>query len=326
MHVYGVSLLFLLSLSSHLVHAETVTTAQIVQRTLTGPPTCLNWRWIGNCFWKDCDLLGCEVTTSIKARHYLPDLLVTVQRTSSEIPWLELRRLLASAQSAAIASTLRPVSSYPFVRAGGDVAVSTDSQRHADVRFFEANVFGHPLEKIPFEADKLLCEAVTQPGKPYYQSSLDAIAWRFAPIESLMPDALIPGRREIGKSALESWGSVYPRTGFIVQQDPVRAAAVIAQRACDIAIGPRNGHIALELESPATYTTVPNHLNESDAATGLWQMISPKVDVACELFGSGRADWSMGRIDETRAFIWNLWRPYECCEPNGETYLGSIHF
>lgn len=320
------TILVLLSLSAPVVQADTVTTAQVVQRTLSGLPACLNWRWVGNCLWKDCDLLGCDVTTSIKVRHYLPDLLVTVQRTPVEIPWTELRRLLATAQSATLANVLRPISSYPLIGSGGDVAAAIDSPRNGDVRFFEANVFGHPLEEILFETDKLLCKAVTQPGKPYYQSALDAIAWRFAPIESMMPDALIPGRREIGTSPLETWGSVYPRSGFIVQQDPVRAAAVIAQRACDIAISPRNSHIALELESPAPYATVPNHLDESDAATGLWQMVSPKVDVAFELFGSGRPDWGLGRIDETRAFIWNLWRPYECCEPNGETYLGSVHF
>lgn len=326
MQFFQALILVLLSLSGSSVQAETVTTAQIVQRTLTGAPACLNWRWVGNCLWMNCDLLGCKVTTSVKVRHFLPDLLVTVQRTSTEIPWLEIRHLLASAQSATLASTLRSISSYPLDRSGGDVAVSTDSQRNGDVRFLEVNVLGHPLEKILFATDNLLCTAVTRPGKPYYQSALDAIAWRFAPTESLLPEALLPGRREVGGSPLENWGSVYPRSGFIVQQDPAKAAAVIAQRACDIVIGPGRDHVRSELESPAPYTSVPTYLNERDSATGRWQMISPKVDATCELFGSGRPNWSDGRMDESRAFIWNLWRPYECCEPNGETYLGAVHF
>ena len=303
-----------------------MTTSQIVQRTLHSLPSCLDWRWIGNCLWSKCDLLGCEVQASIKVRHYRPDLLVTVQRTPSEMPWLEMRRALSSLQSSTISNATRVISSSQYTGAGGDVAVSIDLARNGDLRFFEVNVFGHPLEELPFGADRLLCQSVTQPTKPYYQSTLDVVSWRFAPIESVNPASLVPGRREIGYSIRNSWGAVYPRSGFVTQQSPAKAAAVIAQRACDIVLGPRGQHVALDLGSPHPYTKVPSHLDERDAATGRWQMISPVVDSTCALFGTDDPKWDVGRTNESRAFIWNLWRPYECCEPRGSFYLGTVHF
>ncbi|HAN6590639.1 TPA: replicative DNA helicase, partial [Escherichia coli] len=45
------------------------------------------------------------------------------------------------------------------------------------------------------------------------------------------PEALVPGKREIGSQAEENlWGSVYPRSGFVMQTDDDKAAAVVAQR------------------------------------------------------------------------------------------------
>ena len=302
--------------------AETISTAQIVHRTTQGIDQCLDWKWVGNCFWLQCDLLGCSPTTSMKVRHYLPDLLVTVQQTPSSNPWLEMRSLLRATQEVALASLLSSAGAYAFEAGSGEASTSYGFARNGDLRFFESNVFGHPMAELPPLLDKLLCESVTRPAKPYFQSTLDAVAWRFAPTESMSPNALMPGRREIGSSGFASWGGVYPRSGFIIQQSPARAAAVVAQRACDIVLGSRGTHVALALD----YTMPPAVLNERDPNTGVWQMISPKVDSSCALFGSSDPAWDYGRIDESRAFIWNLWRPYECCEPNGDIFLGDIDF
>ena len=311
MRFFQALILVLLSLSGYSVQAETVTAAQIVQRTLTGAPACLNWRWVGNCLWMNCDLLGCKVTTSVKVRHFLPDLLVTVQR--APVPICLGLKYVTYAGIDSICDTSEHASICFLISARSvGVAMSLfQPTLNAMVMFVSlkrVSLVIH-LRRPPSQLTNFYATAVTRPGKPYYQSALDATAWRFAPTESLLPEALLPGRREVGGSPLQNWGSVYPRSGFIVQQDPAKAAAVIAQRACDIVIGPGRDHERSELESPAPYTSVPTYLNERDSATGRWQMISPKVDATCELFGSGYPDWSVGRIDESRAFIWNLWRP-----------------
>ena len=309
-------------LVSSFVAAESVSTPQILSRTLSAVPSCLQWRWIGNCLWKDCDLLNCSVRTSMKVRHYLPDLLVSVHRNVADDSWVEMRGKTNATSTAALN---RVAAQLGLSGAGGHAAVSTDHARNGDLRFFEVNVYDHPLEDISSVVDDLVCQSITQSGKTYYQSVLDAVAWRLGTGMSLFGIASKLGR-PIGESTSSAWGSVLPRTGFVIQQSPVRAAAIVAQRACDIVINEASQHVALPLGSPGPYTTVPVDLNERDSATGYWQMVSPKVDRSCDLFGSADPSWDAGRTDTSQSYLWNLWRPYTCCEPRGETYLGSIHF
>lgn len=316
----------LVALVSNVCYSETITTDQIIARTLQAATSCIDWKWVGNCFWLDCNLLNCRVRTSIKVRHFRPDLLVTVQTSPKHIPWREMRALLEHPQTLTLRTVLSTVAGGNSVGSAGHPAVTRGVERSARLRFFEANVFGHPLEDLPVVVDQLFCEPRTTRAKPYFQSTLDAMAWRFSPLESLSPNALIPGRREIGDGATNSWSAVYPRTGFVLQPSPAKAAAVAAYRACDIVIGPKLAHVAYTLEPTPAYTSVPNHLHEREPNTGLWQMISPKVDNNCTLFGSSDPHWDAGRTDSSESFIWNLWRPYECCEKRGQHYLGGIDF
>ena len=242
------------------------------------------------------------------------------------MPWQEANALLGDSQQIALQAVMQATSTKRFPAASGNPSLPVRQVRDIDLRFFEATVFGHPLEWMPGAESQLFCKPVTKAGKPYYQSTLDALAWRFALVESFSAEALTPGLREIGTSDLSSWGAVYPRSGFVVQQSPAKAAAVIAQRACDIVIGPSGDHVVMPLETAPPQTFVSNVLDERDASTGLWQMVHPYIDDDCNLFGTDDAAWELGRLNQTQNFLWNLWRPYECCEPRGEKYLGVIHF
>ena len=237
-----------------------------------------------------------------------------------------MRSLLKDSQARTLSLAAKTLSNSNIGAGGGHGAVVRQAGNKRSLRFYEANVFGHPLKKLPFGVDKLLCKPVTKPAKPYFQSTLDFLAWRIAPIESVLMPATIPGSREIGSSLGSTWGSVYPRSGFVTHPSPAKAAAVVAQRACDIVSDPKHGHVALDLEKPKGKTTPPRTLSERDAKTGIWQMISPKVDTDCALFGSADANWDAGRIDPSDSYIWNLWRPYECCKSAGQTYIGTINF
>lgn len=317
---------FLFSVWLPATFAQAVTTPEILGRSLSAVSNCLSWRWIGNCHWLTCGIAGCTVQTSMKVRHYRPDLLVAIHRFHNDIPWQEAGALLAGAQRTGLRTVLQTISANQYPVSGSDPSIPNRRMRDINLRFFEATVLGHPVEKLPGFTRRLFCDPVTTAGKPYYQSSLDAIGWRFAFVESLSKEALIPGMRDISNNSTQTWGSVYPRSGFVVQQSPAKAAAVIAQRACDIVIGPKGDHIAIPLEPLAPYTEVANTLDETDPDTGVWQMIHPLVDTDCGLFGSDEPNWDFGRINQQQTFLWNLWRPYECCEPRGQKYLGAIHF
>ena len=69
---------------------------------------------------------------------------------------------------------------------------------------------------------------------------------------------------------------------------------------------------------------------EGDAATGYWQMLSPLVDVDCQVFGANDLDkakgWGGDRVDEQGDYVWNLWRPYQCCEREGQLFLFDINW
>ncbi len=91
---------------------------------------------------------------------------------------------------------------------------------------------------------------------PYFLSTLDSIAWRTGVPESLYPEALIPGRREIGSQASGNmWGNVYPRSGFVSQTDDDKASAVVAQRVADIITRTGQPHVYQVLKGPAATGT-----------------------------------------------------------------------
>ena len=306
--------------------ANPISSAQVVERTLRAASSCLQWRWIGNCFWLTCDLTGCGVTTSAKVQHYRPDLLIAVYPTPELLPVVELRTVLKSVQGEAIKAFAKTTSFGSFAGGGGPGITSSRTYSQSNLHFFEATVAGHPLDELPAAVDQFLCDGITEAFDPYYQSAFDFAQWRFGIVDVLNPASYTPGEREIGLSAATNWGSVYPRTGFVLQQSPVKAAAVVAQRACDIVINDSELHVVNDLPEPPTHTEVATPLRENNHASGLWQMIVPQVSSTCELFGSTDVDWDYLPNDHSRTYVWNLWRRYECCQVNGDFYIGDIDF
>ena len=71
----------------NLVNADTLSSPQIIERTLAAIPSCLHYKVIGICFWQQCNASGCTVTTTPKVEHYLPDAVVTVYRQADSNPW-----------------------------------------------------------------------------------------------------------------------------------------------------------------------------------------------------------------------------------------------
>ncbi|WP_019334030.1 TIGR03756 family integrating conjugative element protein, partial [Pseudomonas syringae] len=120
---------------------------------------------------------------------------------------------------------------------GGD-GTTNHNNEDSLAKFKNADVIGHPggatFSKFA-SASGYACQGAATPYMPYLLSTLDTVAWRYGVPESVYPEALIPGRREVGGlTSGDMWGSVYPRSGFIHQVDDYKAASVIAQRAGDV--------------------------------------------------------------------------------------------
>lgn len=159
---------------------------------------------------------------------------------------------------------------------------------------------------------------------PYLLSTLDTVGWRYNVPEAVYPESLIPGMREIGaRSTLNLWGNVYPRGGFLHQADDHKAGAVVSQRAGDIVT--RRGQ--LHVYQPLLASSRPGYwpagaLVESDASTGKWQELTPRLSSSCAVFPHNGVLTQAQRGD----YAWTLWRPYNCCQRRGQTFLCSVDF
>lgn len=314
-------------------NAETVTTAQILASTVSAAPSCVSWRVSGTCFWLKCGFKGCSVRTSMRVSHNNPDAVVSTFHDDATHPWVDWGRPLEQSLRASASLLV----GLPVDSAG---TRTRDDGRDRAKMYRDADVIGHPgslLSLLLGSAYPMLCPATAEPYQPYLSSYTDALAWRaMVPVESLYPEALTPGLREIGTWPLNSWSALYPRDGNVTQQHPVKAAAVLSQRAGDITTRVGQPHVYLPLPTGGkrmignNMVWLPPPLVERDASTGTWQMLAPLAEASCQVFGQNDSglpvSWGDGRTSESGGYAFNLWRPYSCCPRAGQTFLGAITF
>jgi integrating conjugative element protein (TIGR03756 family) len=300
---------FAMSMSLSFSASAAITTAAIVSSTAS--PLCMEYKVVGICYWLLCTPIGCKVKTSTKVHHYVPDAVVTAYSSTGSSPWLEM---------AGVGSPT------PTAQAGGD-GTNGHASEHDIIKFKEADVIGHPGGATFSQfasASGYVCRGATLPLVPYFLSSKDPIAWRNGVPESVFPEALTPGLREVGSTLLANyWGNLYPRSGFLHQTDDYKTAAVIAQRAGDITTRPGQIHVYLPMLALPYWGYWPaGPLWEGNPLTGKWQELSPMMSPSCTTFPS------IGPQIESLdgGYAWALWRPYSCCQQRGQTFLGSTDF
>ena len=286
--------------------ASAIDSATLASSSLS--PACLAYRVVGVCYWLRCTTFGCKVKTSQKIRHYVPDAVVSAYSNTGANPWREV-------------ALMSPVN--PTAQGGGDSTVN-QSHENTSLKFKNADVIGHPgtLLFSRFASQfGYSCAGAGKPFMPYLLSTSDTLAWRFNVPEMLYPEALIPGRREVGAMASgDLWGAIYPRGGFIQQPDDYKAAAVIAQRAGDVVTRRGQPHLYQPLLGKAHPGYWPAaELLESNASSGQWQRLQPDLSMTCAVFPQAGALPQA----EDGAYAWALWRPYSCCKRKGQLFLRS---
>ena len=306
------------------INSTEILTSEIVEATIRGSSECVDWELIGTCFWLHCDLTSCSVRTSPKVSHFLPDLVVTVQSEPARQAWREMRTLLHRIQEQAIKTGLRIESSHP---AGyGNVSANSSNSSRIALRYFESDVFGHPQPDVPLLDDfEFTCRAVTRPLRPYYQSAVDIIGWRNPSFDLIRPASSIPGRLEIGNWPLNSWGSIYPRTGWVKHTDLAMAAAVVAQRAAFIATGNDALRPHTRVSTGRRTNQAPGRIDTNIAFKGKWQLVHPVIQENCSVFGTNQSPLR-GSLREDHHLVWNLWRGYKCCRRAGQFFIEDVEF
>lgn len=293
--------------SAQAIDSATVTTSAL-------SPECLEYRVVGICYWLFCTIYDCEVRTSVKVRHYVPDAVVSSYNTTGQNPWTDVSFMSPESDDA---------------RHGSDAPTSEPHENNL-AKFKNSDVIGHPATLVFSQFAQgfgYSCEGVGQLFSPYLLSVFDSIAWRHYLPEMFYPEALIPGRREVSSvGLLDTWGSVYPRGGFLHQSDDYKAAAVVAQRAGDVVTRRWQPHVYRPLLPSNPINTggywPAGPLVEGDASTGKWQELVPSVSSTCAVFPNAAA--RPEAIDG--AYAWALWRPYSCCRREGQVFLFAIDF
>ncbi|WP_226092967.1 TIGR03756 family integrating conjugative element protein [Dickeya oryzae] len=297
-----------------------VNTAQIVASASS--VSCISWRVKGICYWLLCTPFGCSVKTSVRVEHFIPEAVVSAYGNSGDNPWTEMSLV---SQSAASAEGGLIGSIAGVVAGGGNQELKApEAGRKKNLRYLYSDAIGHPATSlIGGMVPGYSCRSAALPLNPYFLSSLDALFWRTSLPESLYPEALIPGQRELGsQTGGNMWGNIYPRSGFVTQQDGYKAAALVAQRTADVIT--RNGQLHIYqalVGTPSPGYWPPEPVTENTGTTNhKWQALAPQLSMSCAIFPDNVGQASMP-YSEQGNYAWALWQPYSCCQRRGQTLL-----
>ncbi|HCC5977219.1 TPA: TIGR03756 family integrating conjugative element protein [Citrobacter koseri] len=285
-------------------------------------PDCISWRVSGICYWLLCTPFGCSVKTSVKVTHFIPEAVVSAYLNPGNNPWTEMASISDMAGEAE--SSLSGIAAG-VPTGGGRQEMKVPGERKQNLHYYYGDAYGHPAAKIiGGMVPGYSCASAATPFMPYFNSSLDALVWRTGVPETLYPEAIIPGQREIGKTTSgEMWGNVYPRSGFVTQADSYKSAAVVVQRVADVITRSGQLHVYNPLmgqKSPGYWP--PESVKENTGTKNhKWQRLSPQLSQSCAVFPD--AD---GRIARDGNYAWALWQPYSCCKRRGQTFLSSTDF
>ncbi|WP_200849930.1 TraU family protein, partial [Klebsiella pneumoniae] len=94
-HRFAYPLAALLMAGSAVPASASLTTPQLVASAAC--PDCLDYRVVGVCYWLLCTPFGCSVKTSVKVRHFIPQVVVSAYRQPGDNPWREVAMLSRSA-------------------------------------------------------------------------------------------------------------------------------------------------------------------------------------------------------------------------------------
>ncbi|ACX86500.1 TIGR03756 family integrating conjugative element protein [Pectobacterium brasiliense] len=283
--------------------------------------SCISWRVKGICYWLLCTPFGCSIKTSVKVEHFIPEAVVSAYANEGENPWIEMATVSQAAGSgeSALVGSLSGVAT-----GGGNQELKAPGLRKKNLHFYYADAYGHPATSaIGGMVPGYSCQTAATPFIPYFMSSLDALVWRSGIPESLYPEALIPGQRELGSQASANmWGNVYPRSGFVTQHDGYKSAALVAQRVADVITRSGQLHVYQPLvgqRSPGYWPPDPVREN-TGTQNHKWQRLSPQLSNSCAVFPDS------GAVAQNGQYAWALWQPYSCCKRRGQTFLYSSDF
>lgn len=317
-HISAAGMASVLAVASAPATVSAINTASIIASAIT--QDCISWRVSGICYWLMCTPFGCSVKTSVKVTHFIPEVVVSTYTGPGGNPWNEMAFM-----SGASGSVDNVLTSGAPAGGGNSGDIKVPGQRKSNIKFKYADAIGHPATSIiGGSIPGYSCNSAATPFNPYFLSTLDSLVWRSGLPESLYPEALVPGQRELGSQASANmWGNLYPRSGFVSQADDDKASAVVAQRVADIITRSGQPHVyqVLKGSRKAGYWPPGEVKENTGTANHKWQRLAPTLSASCAVFPDGAHPVAQ---DGNEAYA--LWQPYSCCKRRGQTFLYSTNF
>lgn len=291
-----------------------ITTASIIPSAASY--NCMDYKVVGVCLWLYCGWSGCRIRTSVKVGHFVPELVVSSYENTGKNPWVEI-------------AAVSPPTGEAI--GGGRSTGDVEPTMHQQLRFKNVDAIGHPGASMfnHFASQfGFTCQGATQSMRPYFVSTLDALAWRSGIPESVYPEALIPGRRELGQTG-DLWGNIFPRSGFISQTHDYKSAALMAQRAADIVTREGQPHVyqpVIRRASSRDGYWPPGPVKEG-SENHQWQDLYPHRSNSCAIWPDRSPQHTYSeRLDEGGDYAFALWRRYECCQRRGFELIDHYNF
>jgi integrating conjugative element protein (TIGR03756 family) len=273
-----------------------------------------------------------SIKISLKVKHYIPDYVISVYQASGENTWNEMSFLDIADSGWGLVS--------PFGLGSGTITSKDRSNSSTNITFKYATAIGNPLASVwdTIGFGYFLCDSEANSYVPAFLSSGDGLMWRTHPIEAAIygPAQLLQQKNRIthpNASWPTKWGYLYPRTGFVVTTDDLKAASVVAYRTASIVTAQGNdaNYHAANRPNMSDKTSqgqwVPKTVQLNNNSQGYFQMLSPRSESSCHLIGDMGSN-PTSSLERWRSrggnYAWNFWRPYKCCVKRGSKLIGHV--
>jgi len=287
-----------------------------------------------------CTLAVCTTQSNAYVEHYSPDALVTVYNALGKSPE-SVSGKLTQTMSGMVGKVGNSALGLLGTTSGAQQRSVTDGFKTAN-HYRIADVYGSPaaaaLTTLLGQVNTIAaCETSITPYKPYFVSSTNPLVWNSGVIDAISSFKTSWGGGTIGErsdgqsSPDNSWGTVNPRVGVVLNHDHLKVASVIAYRAMDIVFNGTFGIFNQTLGGETLRWYQPSHkISEKSTEEGKWQMLYPRYESSCHVLadkstmkpsGLDFEGWSDRRSNDG-SYAWHYWRRYECCKrPSGYSFL-----
>ncbi|MBD1577114.1 hypothetical protein HC723_11790 [Vibrio sp. S11_S32] len=293
---------------------------------------CIDHQILGVCIWTTIRPWGVQVKYSPMVSMYSPDAKVEVTHTKKNPPYkpAKINDKVASYIGTMLAGKITKISPI-------------DNGDSSDEGFRSVHLMGNPVIQIHDQTLSSIynslnlgyCSSNVQPFQTYFHSDLDLMEWRFGILEQVYYPINIM-RRVMDTKMLSQWGTLYPRTGWVVNSSPYIGAALVALRAANIANGLPVDNSGIHVVKPMPLMASGKYLTLKSPIVniheGRWQPtnLGPAGrahQAICSKFPTPAVSIPSGTLEPykgSRGYIFTLWRKYTCCEKKGDIFSGTI--